>query len=1027
VNQCSYLRHRRAAAMRCRPSAVATACAVLFLASGARAQTTPSETPPAPAAAASAPEAAPPAPAAAASAPVAQPAAPAAQTIVVQGIRASLGSSLNLKRNAQGVVDGIVAEDIGKFPDTNLAEALQRISGVSIDRQNGEGQRVTVRGVGAEFNMVLLNGRQMPASNIEPTAPSSSRAFDFANLATESVSALEVFKTSRASSPTGGLGAVINIKTARPFDNPGLQANIGIKGVYDKSNSRLPDSLQGKTITPDVSGIYSNTFADGKLGIALTGSYQERDSGFNEAGVPNGWRAFGGSEGGWGTIPQPGAPGSQNIINRPGPTDTYSVPQNINYSVNGVRRQRTNGQLTLQFAPMKELVGTLDYTYSEYKAQTRRNELSAWFNFGPSSSSWTNGPVSSPRFYSETINPPNSDIAMGGAQFATKNKNGSLGLNLAWKASDKLKLEFDAHKSSGTSGPDSPYGSNSSLGTASLNRGTTSVDFTRDFPVLSIEGSTIDASRMLVTGSSFRNSYMKSEVEQAQFKGNWRLDEDSQLDFGVGLTKVKNRSAYGFVQNDTWGGLKTPADYPDSAWTAADIRPYFNRINGSNDPALFNQFFLWDFETVRNLAVQADGDPAKFRAPTTYTNDRRVREKSQSLFLQYSKDWELGVPMSASIGGRYEKTDVASPSLVPNPTGLRWVSNNEYAVDFGAPLATTRKGSYKYFLPSIDFDADLTDNLKFRASYGETIGRPGWGAIQGGVSVAGLGRQDGLTGDQGSPGLKPLKSKNFDLSLEYYYAKASFVAVGLFQKNVENFIGFTRTSGTPFNARTPANGVYFQEAVTLGGCPASDLTCIRNWIFLNRDGQPGVTRGAPDANGNQTGTIAAQPGDPLVNVSLSVPINQRSDRIKGAEFNVQHMFGNSGFGVAANFTYVDSGLKTDNKNRTEQYALPGLSNSANLVGFYENDQWSVRLAYNWRDEFLRSQFDSERPNPVYTEAYGQLDVNVGYKVTPSLTLQGEIINLNDGIQRSHGRAGNEQLVAVTQSGPRYMLGLRYKF
>ncbi|RZA36197.1 MAG: TonB-dependent receptor, partial [Lysobacteraceae bacterium] len=125
-------------------------------------------------------------------------------TIVVTGIRGSLTSSMNLKRDAQGVVDGIVAEDIGKFPDTNLAESLQRISGVSIDRtSSGEGSKVTVRGVGPDFNLVLLNGRQMPASNLGPGGggTSNSRAFDFANLASESISAVEVYKTSRANNP----------------------------------------------------------------------------------------------------------------------------------------------------------------------------------------------------------------------------------------------------------------------------------------------------------------------------------------------------------------------------------------------------------------------------------------------------------------------------------------------------------------------------------------------------------------------------------------------------------------------------------------------------------------------------------------------------------------------------------------------------------------------------------------------------------------------------------------------------------
>ncbi len=240
-----------------------------------------------------------------------------------------------------------MAEDIGTFPDTNLAESLQRISGVSIDRSLGEGSRVTVRGVGPDFNLVLLNGRQMPGASIEESNASNSRAFDFANLASESISGIEVFKTSRAGTPTGGIGATINIKTARPLDNPGMHANVGLKGVHDASNENLPGRLQGDWLTPEISGIFSNTSADGRFGVSLSGSYQERDVGYSQVGVPNGWRAFRGDSTAYGTIPQPGAPGSENIVNRPGPNDIYSVPQNLNDRVVGVERQRTNPRYML--------------------------------------------------------------------------------------------------------------------------------------------------------------------------------------------------------------------------------------------------------------------------------------------------------------------------------------------------------------------------------------------------------------------------------------------------------------------------------------------------------------------------------------------------------------------------------------------------------------------------------------------------------------------------------------------------------
>src|SRR5687768_13363151 len=164
------------------------------------------------------------------------------EEIVVTGYRASLEQALDIKRNNSGVVDAIVAEDIGKFPDTNLAESLQRIPGVAIDRTNGEGAEVTVRGFGGGFNLVTLNGRNMPTANVQTVGgdqdaeniDATSRSFDFSNLASEGVNILEVYKTGRAAIPSGGIGATINVRTRRPFDAAeGLSGSIGLKGLYD--------------------------------------------------------------------------------------------------------------------------------------------------------------------------------------------------------------------------------------------------------------------------------------------------------------------------------------------------------------------------------------------------------------------------------------------------------------------------------------------------------------------------------------------------------------------------------------------------------------------------------------------------------------------------------------------------------------------------------------------------------------------------------------------------------------------------
>ncbi|QTN30755.1 TonB-dependent receptor [Rhodoferax sp. AJA081-3] len=940
----------------------------------------------------------------------------ALQAVTVTGIRASLSSAMDLKRDGQGVVDGINAEEIGKFPDTNLAESLQRISGVSIDRSIGEGSKVTVRGVGPDFNMVLLNGRQMPASTLLDTAASNSRAFDFANLASESISGIEVYKTSRSSTPAGGIGATINIKTARPLGSPSV-ASIGFKEVLDTSNSNLPSHLQGKNLTPEISGIYSDTFADGKFGIAISASHQERSLGYNQAGVPNGWRAINAGSNDWGSVSNANRPGSD--------VNLYSTPQNPNYSMTGVQRQRDNGQLTLQFVPVTDVKATVDYTYSRNKVQSKRNDLGVWQNFGGdvTRATWTPGPVAGPLIYTETYANA-GDIAMGAAEFATKNENKSTGVNVEWKVSDRLKLEFDTHRSSAESGADSPYGSSAVLGGAQFTRTGNTIDFSRDFPVISISGGDVDPSKMMVTGSSFRNSYMLSKVDQTQVKGAFKIDEDSGLNFGLSSTRVDNRSAYANVDNGSWGGQGAPANYADGSWRRDTLRQYFSKISGSDNPALFNQILFGDFTALRQQAIAQSGRPDWYQAPTEFTTDRRVTEKSMSGYIQYNKDWDTALPMRSAIGVRYEKTDVVSSALVPTATGIVWGSNNEYTVQFGAPGFTTLEGSYSYLLPSLDYDVDLSKDLKFRASYGETIGRPGWGDIQGGQTLDGLARVYGGTGGQGNPDLKPLKSKNIDLSLEWYYAKGSFASIGYFRKAIENYIGNAQVTATPFNLRTPANGLFWNEAVAKG-CGATDITCIRNYIFKNKNGQQGVVRGPDDANGNQTGTIAGQAGDPIATFLINTPSNQKSDTLTGWELNVQHMFGNSGFGVSSNYTKVGSGLKFDNSQTTEQFALLGVSDSANLVGFYENDKWSVRAAYNWRGEFLSGLNDGSGANPLYTEAYGQLDMNVSYKWNKNLSLQFEAINLNDGIQRLHGRS-QSQVNYVTQTGPRYMFGLRYK-
>ena len=962
------------------------------------------------------------------------------ETVVVTGIRQSLETSLNLKRESRGLVDGIVAEDIGKFPDTNLAESMQRIAGVSIDRNaSGEGSKVTVRGVGPDFNMVLLNGRQMPTAVIgwETAGANGSRAFDFANLSSDSISAIEVYKTSRAESPTGGIGATINIKTARPLDLRERVASIGIKANYDASVGRLPSPLQSTKTTPEVSGIYSDTFADRTIGFAISGSYSKRDSGSNKAYTQNGW--------GTNDPSVPAVNPASNIVNNP--TGLYATSRELRYSVTGMERERLNGQATLQYAPSKDLRFTLDQTMAVNKLHSKNAEMSSWFNNsfsgalnGSPATQFTTGPIATP-IVQTAIWDGTHDLALDTGAYAQKAKLNSTGINADWKATDKLHLEVDAHHSNAKTTPDSPFGTYSTMDLAMFNQGNATAYYDKKFPILALPGETLDDTKLNVTGTQFRNNLSDQTVDQFQTRGTYTLGSDDKLLAGLGFTKTKNRSASYNNQNNDWSGVApTLGQFAGIATSTYSLGSLFSRIPGHDDPRLFPSFFMADFNSLRDRAVQIKmaNTPgmtlaqaqAYFAAAPDYTmgDDWRAIEKSSSVYGQWDHSFETAIPMNVSVGLRYESTKVDSSSQVVDHSGTTtWGSQNEINLASGATTFGTKTGKYSYVLPSIDWDADVTDKLKVRASYGENIGRPGWNQMQGGLSLGGTANPNGGgSGSTGDPALKPLKSKNFDFSAEYYYAKSSYLAVGAFYKKVSNFVTTSSVDMTVPGILNPASGTYYTAALAACNGNTQPL-CIRNYIFRNYNGQPGVTATGPLTAAEVVGTItSAVAGATPIPFKVTTFTNGPGDNIKGLELNFQHMFGNSGFGLSGNYTKVRTGLKFNNLGTDQQAALLGVSDSANLVGFFENETWSIRGAYNWRGQFLAATSDGNGNNPVYTEPYGQLDATIGYKIGKNLHLQLDLLNLNDGYIRQHGRT-DEMLVEALQTGRRYLIGARYTF
>lgn len=966
-------------------------------------------------------------------------AAPAAddntQTVVVTGLRASLDSTLGLKRDSDGIVDGVVAEDIGKFPDSNLAESLQRISGVSINRINGEGQTVTVRGLGPDFNLVLLNGRQMPTTNLGDTG---GRSFDFSNLSPDAISRLEVYKTGRVEDASGGLGATINVMTARPFDNPGQHSSISIQGIEDQSSANVPAQLQFAKITPAVSGLYSNTTDDGKFGYSFSLSYQKRDSGFNQAGSPNGFQ---------GPFPASNATSTTDghalgtTTNPPAAGSIYVIPQNFGYDVFSTQETRLNDQLVLQYKPTNDITTTLDFTFAEHKLHTLHNEVSAWFSASPTSiSSWPSGSAVSPISYTENYvanGMPNQDISSVDADYATKTKNESIGFNTVWKYSPSTKFALDMHHSTAESGKDSPYGSNNDLAFASFSRASTTINYSQTFPVMSMPGLDLVHDPIQPTGSWFQNAWQKGTVDQVQVTGSTRLDESSKLNFGAGLTDNTNRNTFSQVQNNNcWGDCSYPnGRISSSLFTQYSLPNYFTNIPGYNNPAVFPYLFVGNFANLRSqvasiMAANNYISPGGGYFPSnTPTSDSQIKEKTDSMYASYSKDWDTSIPFHSTFGLRLEHTSVTATALSQPATGVTWVSQNELPLTLGGQDYLNTSSSYGKVLPDINLDWDLRQDLKLRASAGETIGRARYDQMQGGLVLGQTASTYFGTASVGNPALKPVDSKNLDLSAEWYFDKHSVLSIGFFRKVLDNYAGQQVISQPLYNLHTPVGGAYYNSALA-AGCGVADTNCIRNYILTNFNGSPGVMASGPaNGAGIVPGTIAGLATDPLLLFNTDTYVNEKTANLNGLEFNLQHMFADTGFGVQANYTYVHSPLKYDNNNLdlSTQFAIVGLSNSANLVGIYEDQHWSVRLAYNWRDKFLSSTTQPGGSNgPVYTDAYGQFDASVGYMFDKSLTFTFDAINLNNAIQKQVGRSDLE-VEQVTQTGRRYMIGARYKF
>ncbi|WP_045738357.1 TonB-dependent receptor [Xanthomonas sp. MUS 060] len=1002
-------------------------------------------------------------------------------TVSVTGMRNSLNQSMGIKRDNIGVVDAISAEDIGKFPDTNLAESLQRITGISIERRDGEGAQVTARGFGPQFNTVTLNGRQIPGADAfgaPGAAPiggvdGGTRAFNFAQLASEAISGLEVYKTSRANAPSGGIGATINILTDRPFNHQGTVASAGVKAAYDTSQPFTHE------LTPELSGIFSYTNPDKTWGIGLSGSYQKRRGGSVQS-TENAWniQRWTGNE----PALRPGA----NVQNAPQIGQLYGMPNDVRYAFADFERERLNGQAVLQFAPTDSLTLTLDYTYSTNKITENRGEQGMWLQRANSFTDLTfdTGQAVATPVYLRDVPDGAKDFGMEQERSMQKYKLGSLGFNADWQAADRLRLTFDAHDSKSQSLPNDPLTGGSATyfsfaGTNNCSNGpqcggqwAQELRFNNGLPIGTRTWYPSAADSLAGTngvvnqpftpaelGSQVLRIYYQSqvtEVKEGRVDGQWDFD-NGRFQFGVDDAKTTTHRRI----SDSYAGLGdwSVSNAGNEPGMVALLQPVSitGLFNDFNTAGIASSAWRGNADQLAQWGANAYGVGTRYN--NNFSTDNQVAEKTRAAYMQVELDGHLGnMSTNTRVGVRYEKTDVVATAMVATPVALEWQSNNDFQLLRSSDVQPfSEKHSYSYVLPNLDFSINFTDALKGRASFGQSIARapynnlvpgPTPGTPSGSVLINPSTR---AAGSAQNPSLDPLKSNNVDLALEWYFADTSYVSMTFWDKRVSNFIGTSVNRENLYGLRDPTSGPDAQTALAFlrsgacaaqvaaaGGdatsaCSANDTSLFSTVALLRNAAKTG---GLAAYNGSSAQSLAlenaydlvGQANDPLYEFDVSRPVNQNKAHIHGWELGGQYFFGDTGFGVYANYTIVkgDVGFNNTVLDR-DQFALLGLSNTANAMLMYEKHGWTARLAWNWRDKYLiAANQDGSNRNPYYVEPYKQLDLSVSYAITDKLSIGFEGINLTSEDVRWHGRS-QKQIIKLIDQSPRYTVGVRYTF
>jgi TonB-dependent receptor len=767
---------------------------------------------------------------------------PAGEAIIekveVTGIRYSLAKSVGAKRDADIVSDSIVAEDIGKFPQQNMAESLQRITGVQITRSKGEGQLVSVRGLDPKFTQLLYNGRYLPAA-------SGSRNFDFTILSADFVSALQVAKSPTADSLDGGIAATIDVQTAKPLDIGGRRAVVNAEAIHESN----PDSVQ-----PHVSAFFSDTFAEDRLGLAFGIDYSKRDlqvERFEAFGFENGVEAN--------RVPQLdyNVDGDFN--------DTFRFNHASNYGMDLGDRERKSVMASLQFRPSDAFEGRADILFSKF-------DTDALF------------PVNSHRF-TNNLGPVVASTQDGNGALISLDSDGVDHRNNA-----RTGQEEDELRAWGLGGTyavgdwtldgEVSYGKSkrkiSSLSLEVIGRASVSYDFTNDpagIPELTYQRGfdQFDANDYRAIGfNGPLDEPTEDETRDVRFDVKYSMDGwMDTLGFGASWGKREHSTESNFIQvgaedlaallgvafdptieGGSFNGAPWMREFGDSGYLSGyDGGSSFPKTWLSADPnALLADIPLSDLVGLF--------PPVSF--PTSVSN---VQEDVGAAYLRGNFKLADG-RVSGNIGVRYVRTDQKTFGFVPDFSQI--IFDQGGAVTFVPEAApTTIDRSYSNWLPSLNLRVGLREDLVARFAAARVLSRPDLGVITPTTVVNANVR----TITSGNPNVDPYLADQFDVSLEWYFNQESLLSLALFYKDVKNFIVSTSSTEThtvqlaqgggttdiEFTHFQPDNGanttlkgveVSYQQPFTFLPAPFDGFGVLLNYTYIDA-GEISVVAGGP--------------------------------------------------------------------------------------------------------------------------------------------------------------------------------------